>query len=371
MARRFTQPVTSGTQYVKLCAYGASGSGKTFTLLKLAQYIQEATKCEVFMLDTEKGAGHYLGSPPKRHAEFPTLNVLGPPPGSRTVEDVMAIVKEVEENNLDGSVIVIDSITHIWESCNAAYRRKKGMSEDKPLGPSDHGAIAAPYKRMLTALINVKAHVLCAGRETTDIQNGRNEYGQDTAIFLGTKIAARKETINEFDIAVRFIDAYSEVAPSTSDAPATSTGSVLQAPHKGRSLGSKVIHALIVKDRSGAMPKDVIEWPKPTDFLPYMQSLAGHHVKVETEAQSAARDVASFAGADTPQPAAEPTWTREKIKAALAKMTDRAKLEDFWKANKAEWSRLFGPETVVRGGSIQQEFAKIQENIALEARGEV
>jgi hypothetical protein len=60
-------------------------------------------------------------------------------------------------------VVVIDSITHLWEAAKAAYNGKMMANGGIPI--QAWGNIKKPYKRMMTRFLDGKFHAIVCGRE--------------------------------------------------------------------------------------------------------------------------------------------------------------------------------------------------------------
>jgi ABC-type dipeptide/oligopeptide/nickel transport system ATPase subunit len=81
---------------------GASGSGKTFSALRLATGIQQVTGGEIYVIDSEaRRAFHYADQFKFKHVQ------LDPPFGSL---DYLAAIRYCVDNG--AKVVVIDSMTH-------------------------------------------------------------------------------------------------------------------------------------------------------------------------------------------------------------------------------------------------------------------
>lgn len=106
MARTFEdKPAVRTSVPLLLGLTGASGSGKTYSALRLATGIQRVTGGEIFYIDTEaKRALHYADRFKFRHMEF------GAPFGSL---DYLAAIEHCQKKG--AKVIVVDSMSHEHE----------------------------------------------------------------------------------------------------------------------------------------------------------------------------------------------------------------------------------------------------------------
>src|SRR6516162_7353611 len=108
---------TASKAALKLALYGPAGSGKTFTALLLAEGLAKHTGKRIAFCDTEHGTSFYGQEVAQRtvHAEAFDFDVIY----SKSITEVLAAVRDLDPN-IHG-VVVIDSITHIWESCKNAF----------------------------------------------------------------------------------------------------------------------------------------------------------------------------------------------------------------------------------------------------------
>src|SRR5271154_3368344 len=114
------QKPTSLKSALKLALYGPAGSGKTFTALRLAEGLARESGRRVAVLDTEQGTAFYSQAVPKRrcHPEAFDFDVLH----SRSVTEALAAVHNLDP--AEHGVVVVASISHIWDACRNAYTGK-------------------------------------------------------------------------------------------------------------------------------------------------------------------------------------------------------------------------------------------------------
>jgi KaiC/GvpD/RAD55 family RecA-like ATPase len=114
---------------LKMALYGPAGSGKTFTALLLAEGLAGHTGKRVAYVDTEYGTAFY-GQPVAERATHPQafdFDVLY----TRSITQVLEAVRGLEART--HGVLVIDSISHLWDAAIAAYRGKKTKADTVPL----------------------------------------------------------------------------------------------------------------------------------------------------------------------------------------------------------------------------------------------
>jgi hypothetical protein len=179
---------------LKLGIYGPSGSGKTFTSLLIAEGIAKLSKKKVALVDTEHGSDFYCQSVPTRavHPEAFEFDALY----TRSITETLAAVKSLDTEQY--SVIVLDSMTHLWQACIEAYGGKQTSIGTIPMHA--WGKIKKPYKDLMGFLLSTPMHVIICGRQGT-------EYATDEETeelkAIGFKMKAEGETQYEPHILLR------------------------------------------------------------------------------------------------------------------------------------------------------------------------
>jgi hypothetical protein len=213
---------------LKLALYGPAGSGKTFTALLLAEGLALHTGKRVAYVDTEHGTAFYGQDVPQRRVhpdafDFDTLY-------TKSISEVLAAVRGLDLET--HGVLVIDSITHLWDSCKNAFTGRLTKAGTVPLHA--WSSIKKPYKELLHLLLTLPVHVLLCGRQGID-------YGEDEESGelknLGFKMRAEGETAYEPDVLVRLES------------------------HKADRKELAVPLAHVEKDRTGVLAGHAIAWP--------------------------------------------------------------------------------------------------------------
>lgn len=179
---------------LKMGLYGPPGSGKTFTSLLIAEGIAKLTGKRIAFVDTEHGSDFYCQTVNTRpvHPQAFDFDALY----TRSITETLAAVRglSVEEYG----VVVLDSITHLWQACIEAYGGKQTSIGTIPMHA--WGKIKKPYKDLMTCLLSSSMHVLICGRQGT-------EYATDEETeelkAIGVKMKAEGETPYEPHILLR------------------------------------------------------------------------------------------------------------------------------------------------------------------------
>ncbi len=227
---------------LKIGIYGPPGSGKTFTALLCAEGLAKASGKRIAYVDTEHGTDFYCKpAPRKTHPEAFDFDALY----TRSLMDTLAEVKKIGD---EYGVIVLDSVTHLWEAARLGYQGKQTSIGTIPMHA--WGKIKAPYKELMTVLLNSQSHVFILGRQGIDY-----ETDEDTEELkkVGLKMKAEGETAYEPHILLR-----------------------LECLKDKKGVG--VIQAFAEKDRTGVLQGKTIQWP---DFdsicAPILPLLGGGH----------------------------------------------------------------------------------------------
>lgn len=141
---------------------GVSGSGKTYTALQLAYGLAGQNADKVVMIDTENRRGSlYANALPQ---PFNIIDFYAPFSPARYVQAIEAAV------NAGAEVIVIDSVTHEWESeggCEWIANQSRFPDWKKA---------KAEHKRFMTYMLQSPAHIIACtrAREKVDFSDPKN-----------------------------------------------------------------------------------------------------------------------------------------------------------------------------------------------------
>lgn len=179
---------------LKLGVYGAPGSGKTFTALLLAEGLAAATGKRVAYVDTEHGTDFYCKAVESRdvHPQAFDFDALY----TRSLTETLQAVKSIKTDEY--GVIVLDSITHLWEAAIAAYNGPKTKIGTLPF--SAWGRIKKPYKDLMSFLLSSQMHVLICGRQGVEYETDEET---EELKAVGYKMKAEGETAYEPHILIR------------------------------------------------------------------------------------------------------------------------------------------------------------------------
>jgi hypothetical protein len=254
---------------LKMALYGPPGSGKTFTALLLAEGLARHTGKRIAFCDTEHGTAFYgLAVPQRRvHPQAFDFDALY----SKSISEVLAAVRSLDLNTY--GVLVIDSITHLWDSCKNAFAGRPTKAGTIPLHA--WSAIKKPYKELMHLLLTLPVHVLICGRQGTDFTEDETSGELKN---LGYKMRAEGETAYEPDLLIR-----------------------LEA-HKPAKKALAIPMAPVEKDRTGVLAGQAIAWPAFDNLArPLLGLLGPTQVALPSDEEVGIQDAEALARQDAEQ----------------------------------------------------------------------
>lgn len=184
--------------FLKMAFEGFAGDGKTYTSIEIAIGIHKliASKKPIALFDTEK-ALKALGW---RFDEAGIEAVVNDE--NRSLAALSQAIKWCEEGNAD--ILVIDSITHVWEEYLRAYMEEKKRNR---LEFQDWGVIKPKWKQEFsTPFVMAKCHIIFTGRAgyeyETEIIKEEGKRDRKEIHKSGIKMKAENETAFEPDLLV-------------------------------------------------------------------------------------------------------------------------------------------------------------------------
>lgn len=247
---------TQQQSYLKAGFYGDAGSGKTWTasLLALGIHAHIKSKKAITFFDTEAGSEYVL---PKL---FKPAGVDLQSVKSRSFMDLMAAL---EEARAISDILIVDSVTHLWNELQEAFKKKNGITKLE----FQHWNILKPeWNRFTTAYLNAPMHVIVCGRSKDDYDYVQDSQGKKELQKTGTRMATEKNLSYEPSL---LVEMEKIIDPKT---------------------GFWIPRAWILKDRFGEIDGKAFDKPTFETFLPHikMLNLGGVHEGVNTDRNSEA-----------------------------------------------------------------------------------
>jgi len=187
------QPATEAG-FLKAGFLGFAGSGKTHTAIELACGVREHFGLDgpLAMFDTEKGSDYWGARVLKRTGK--QLLVVR----SRSLADLLTTTNEAISSSV--SVLIVDSISHVWEEVTKSYlrdlqeaQRRAGRKPTTRLEFQDWSAIKGAWSAWPVAYLNSPLHIIVCGRAGYEYDFEENERGKRELVKTGIKMKAEGE----------------------------------------------------------------------------------------------------------------------------------------------------------------------------------
>jgi len=240
----FFLPAENTKPYFKAALEGFAGSGKTYTAALIARGLHQRIKSKksVIIFDTEKSA-KFL-KPIFAEAKIKVLVRE-----SRSLADLKETMKRMEEGA--GDVLIIDSISHIWENFLEAYKQK---SHHTFLQFQDWGIIKPTWKKEFSdPFVNDPFHIIMCGRAGYEYENEINPETHKREIYKsGVKMKVEGETAYEPDLLL-LMERFEEVI--------------------GKDEKKVWREATVLKDRAALLDGKTFKNPSYEDFAPTVEAM--------------------------------------------------------------------------------------------------
>lgn len=240
--------------FLKCGILGFAGGGKTFTASNIAIGLHQHIKAKkpVAFMDTEQGSSFVLPKFQKNSIELLSIK-------SRAFVDLLDVVKEAEKNC---SILIIDSITHIWNEFMSAFQKKKDV---KRIQLYHWTELKQDWRVFTDLFINSHLHIVLCGRAGWEFDQVPDESGAMQLTKTGTKMKTESEQGFEPSLLV-------EMERKKTD-----------------KIGGNIINrAWVLKDRADKINGKFFDNPTFDDFLPHIKALnlGGKHIGVDTSKTS-------------------------------------------------------------------------------------
>lgn len=192
------QKLENNRPFLKMALEGFAGDGKSRTAAEIAIGVYKlihSTK-PIAIFDTERAAKALIPL-------FDASGIEALSSEARSLASLNEAIKWCEEGNSD--ILIIDSITHVWESFVEAYKEEKKRKYG--LQFQDWGIIKPKWKNEFsTPFVNANVHIIFTGRAGYEYEEEKIEQ-QDGSVKKeisksGIKMKAETETAFEPDILV-------------------------------------------------------------------------------------------------------------------------------------------------------------------------
>jgi hypothetical protein len=257
------KPAEVTSAYLKMGLLGFQGAGKTKTATRAAigliqhmkaMGVDYANKPALF-IDTETGSDWVI--PDFKAAGIPLQTAK-----TRAFSDLLNAVAEAEEN---GSILLIDSITHFWKEITESYMRRKNRSR---LQFEDWAYLKTEWGKFTDRFVNSSAHIILCGRAGFEYDYSTDEEsGKKNLEKTGVKMKAEGEMGYEPSLLV-LMERHQEM--------------------DGNKIKRVYRSATVLKDRSTLLDGKEFEDPGFEAWLPHVEllNLGGKQLGVDTSRNS-------------------------------------------------------------------------------------
>jgi hypothetical protein len=265
---------------LKMGIYGPAGSGKTLTSLLIAEGLANVTGKRIAFVDTERGTDFYCQPVAARsvHPDAFDFDALY----TKSLTETLSAIKGIDP--AQHGVVVLDSVTHLWEAAIGAYSGRKTSAETIPMHA--WGKIKKPYKELMAFLLSSPMHVIFCGRQGTEYAT--NEETEELKA-VGVKMKAEGETPYEPHILIR-----------------------MESQRPGKSNEVAKIIAYAEKDRTGILSgRSFVNPTFDTLCKPLLHLLGNVQAHVATTDETASVDAEELAEQDRQRAAQSASHLRE------------------------------------------------------------
>jgi len=177
---------TKSQSKLRAAIFGASGSGKTYTSLKIAKGFQNVIQSQIAVIDTERGSA-------SKYADKFDFDVMELE--KKNIANYIDAIKEAQKAQY--KILVIDSLSHAWQELleeidHIAQTKFKGNTWSA-------WSQGTPKQRsLIDAILNFDGHIIASMRAKTEWETNENKK----LIRVGTSPEQGKGIEYEFDFLI-------------------------------------------------------------------------------------------------------------------------------------------------------------------------
>jgi hypothetical protein len=176
--------LNDGHGVLKAGFLGFQKAGKTFTAVELAIGTRAhfGLKGPIAFFDTETGST-YIAERVKQATGKDLMGHCG-----RALTDLIALTHECKAAGV--SVLIVDSVTHVWREVIDSYQKQ---TKRKELSFRDWGPIKSKWYEWTDLYLNSPVHTIICGRAGWEYDFEENDRGKKELVKTGTKLKAEAE----------------------------------------------------------------------------------------------------------------------------------------------------------------------------------
>ena len=230
--------------YLRCALFGPSGSGKSFTALRMAKGIADKMGVHFAVIDTEsRSASKYAD-----RFQFDVDNL-----DKKTVDNYIASMNEAEKAGY--KVLVIDSLSHAWRELTEEVDRITQASTSKNSVLS-WAKVSPKQKRLVSAILSFPGHIIVTMRSKTEWIIGEGKNGKTAPEKLGLAPEQGKGIEYEFDLLVELNQRHEAVV--TKDRTGKFQDETIEKP--GEEFGIS-LYEWLTSGKQEIQPPTVVETP--------------------------------------------------------------------------------------------------------------
>lgn len=249
----FFTPIGNTKPYFKAAFEGFAGAGKTYTAALVAVGLHKRIKSKkpVIIFDTEKAAKFLKPVFAENGIEVLIRE-------SKSLGDLKITMQKMRNEGIS-DILIIDSISHVWEGFLKAYAEKVHRTS---LQFQDWGIIKPTWKTEFSdPFVNDPYNIIMCGRAGYEYDFEKNEdTGKRELIKTGVKMKVEGETAYEPDMLV-LMNRFEEVIG------------------KDKKVWRE---ATVIKDRSTILDGKTFQNPTYTEFAPSIEAMLSNPIPKNT-----------------------------------------------------------------------------------------
>lgn len=181
------KPAVRQSQFLRIALTGASGTGKTFSALQLAQGLGS----RIAVIDTENGSSSlYSGV-----CDYDVANLIPPYSPARYIE----LLKEAQASY---DVVIIDSLSHVWDGEGGLLD-----AHDKMGGGFNTWAKIKPMQsELINGILTAQCHIIATFRVKSEYARVSDEKGREQIKKVGLTTISPKDIEYDYTLVLRLHD---------------------------------------------------------------------------------------------------------------------------------------------------------------------